>query len=89
MKFLTRFGCGCVGIDLGEGQQLIVESCYGDNDYNSTLFLRHGDRILPANLPGTPDPVATERLIGEINRLLIMGRKFETLQQTLGIEVKR
>jgi hypothetical protein len=84
---LVKFGCGCIGVDLGSGKQLVVESCYGDNDYPA-LNLKMGELILERNLPGTPVDGA-ERIVGEINHLMMLGRRFETLQQTLGIEVKK
>ena len=82
MKFLSRFGCGCLGIDFGDGNQLIFEACYGDEGKPALTF-DFGSRILMNNRPGTPQPEAGERIIAEINRLMTLGRRFEMLQKTL------
>jgi|HubBroStandDraft_2_1064218.scaffolds.fasta_scaffold12374_6 hypothetical protein len=86
---LVQFGCGCIGVELVEGRQLIVESCYGDHD-SPPLFLFVGNKINPENLPGTPvSEEVAERLMKDINRYIILGRRFEDVQRALGIEVTR
>ncbi len=84
MKFLSRFGCGCTGIDFGDGNQLILESCY--SELITASCLEFGPRIKFNNLPGTLVPDAAPRILAELNRLIALGRRFETLQKTLGIE---
>lgn len=89
-QFLKQFGCGCVGIDLPSGQQIIFEKCYGDSDDPALHISGPEDRIKPENLPGKQiTEEAQERIFDEINRLMDLGRKFELIQHTLGIEVKR
>jgi hypothetical protein len=87
---LRQFGCGCIGVELTEGRQLIIESCYGDHD-SPPLFLLVGDKISPENLPGSPvSEEVAERLLKAINRYIILGRRFKDVQHALGItEVTR
>jgi hypothetical protein len=82
MKFLSRFGCGCIGIDFGDGNQLIFEKCYGDGD-TPALTCDFGQRVMLNNLPGMLVPDEGQRILAEINRLMMLGRRFEMLQKTL------
>jgi len=89
MSLLKRFGCGCVGVQVGNAQ-IIFERCFGDDEYPALEIRSSGDYIKPEHFPGKNiTNEEQERVFDEINRLMNLGRRFETLQRILGLEVKR
>lgn len=86
MKIFQRAGCGCIIIPVTENSEITVDYCGGED--RGLHFNSPTNSILPENR--TKAVWLTEsqhtELFGEINRLLALGRKFETLTQTLGIK---
>lgn len=84
MKVFQRAGCGCIIIPVDEKSEIVVVYC-GESD--GLHFRGPEDAVLPENrvkavwLNGSEH----EEMFKQINRLLHLGRKFEILQQTIGI----
>ena len=87
MKLFRKAGCGCIYIEVGEGQegtQIVVEDCGGSDGSVWPFFSGPSNRIMPRNLGG--EFISEEehrRILNRINELLIAGDKFEMIQRLL------
>jgi hypothetical protein len=89
LQLLKRFGCGCIGISLDDGKQIIFKACYGDDDHPALHINGPAELMKPESLPGKfITEENQEAIFDEINRLMTLGRRFEIIQRVLGIEVK-
>lgn len=88
MKLFQTFGCGCIGIDLGEGKQIVVDSC-STMEWHAFPGFRFGESILPKNIHGNFLPEEEqEQMFRRIGEGLAAGNKFAELQNLLGVERK-
>ena len=85
LTILKRAGCGCIIIPVTNFSEILIQRCGGDG---SLYFTAPSDYILPENRAKAVWLTLEEheRIFGEMDKTMALGRKFETLTRTLGIK---